>query len=520
MHDAIRDIRLRLHGAWRHRWVGMSVGWVLGACAAAGVTLYKDRHEAMARIHVNTQTVLKPLMAQLAVQPDIDMQVRMLARTLISRPRIEQLVDELGLPGAKPADMRLRDNRVTSLIASIKLEGSAQGNLYTISYRDQDPTTARLVVHTLVEKFVESGTGSKKKDSMQARGFIDAQISDYESKLTEAESNLKAFKIKNFGVSGASNQDFFARMAAISDEVNRIRLELAAAEQSRDALKKELSGETPQLPPEALPARPAPVPSELDMRLDAQRRVLDDLLRRFTDDHPDVISARRAIAQMERQRREEADLSARNVQESRAATNPVFQQLRVSLAQAEAQVASLRSQLSVQQGRLDAVRSQASRMPQVEAELAQLNRDYEVIRRNYQQLVERRESATLSMKMDDSSQLADFRIIEPATLLPRPVFPPRILVAVIGVLLSLAGGIAVAVGMTFIRPSVLDERQLAALSGRPVLGRVSLSLLPGQQRARRLGNIGFAGCGFAFLLCGGTWLAWVALAPALVRATS
>lgn len=511
MYQAVREVEFRLHAAWRHRWFGIATAWAFGLLAAVGVALFNDRHEASARIHVNTQTVLKPLMAHLAIQPDIDMQLRMLARTMISRPRIEQLIDELGLMGNEVVSVRSREEYVAKLISSIKMEGSAQGNLYTISYRDRDPLVAKQIVQTLVNKFVESGVGGKRRDSQQAREFIDAQIADYESKLTEAESKLKEFKVRNFGVSGASNQDFFSRMATLSDEVNRIRLELAAAEQSRDALRRELSGETPQLPPEALPARASPTPSELETRLDAQRRALDDLLRRFTDNHPDVVAARRVIAQIENQRREEAAAAARGASSVRsAATNPVFQQIRVSLAQAEAQVASLRSQLVVQQGRLDAVRSQASRIPQVEAELAQMNRDYEILRKNYQQLVERRESASLSMKLDDTSQLADFRIIEPASVSPRPVFPSRLILAGAGLALAVAAGGVAAVGMTYLRPTVLDEKQLRQISGRPVLGRVSLVVDPDLSRGRAMGLLGFSGSLLSLMVLGAIGVAWIA----------
>ncbi len=509
MNDALRLGLIRANGAWRYRWLGVGIAWIVGSLGVMGLHFFKDRYEASARVHVNTQTVLKPLMAQLAVQPDIDQQVRMLARTLVSRPRIEKLIDALEFAD-KSDSPRMRERVVNDLVAAIRLEGSATGNLYTISYRDRDPIRARRLVETLVNMFVESSAVNKRLDSERALEFIDVQIVDNEKKLTEAESRLKDFKLKNFGVSGASNQDFFVRMATTADEVNRLRLELSAAEQARDALKRELNSEAPQLPAEALPARiPAP-PSELETRLEAQRRILDDLLRRFTDMHPDVVAARRNIALIEQQRAEEARLAKEGAR-GMAPTNPVFQQLRVQLAQAEAQVASLRSQLGVQQGRLDIVRGQASKVPQVEAELAQLNRDYEVIRRNYQQLVERREAASLGIRLDESAQLADFRIVEPPMVAPKPVFPSRTILALVVLVAAIAVGIAAPFAMTLVFPAVFDEKQLQAITKVPVIGSVSVVLDDAGRKARRWQLMQFGGSASMLIVAGVAWLAWVAV---------
>jgi len=505
MNDVLQEGLIRVRFAWRYRWAGLAVATGVLAVSGAALQVYADRYEAAAKVHVNTQTVLKPLMRELAAQPDIDLQVRMLARTLITHPRIEKLVDTLQLVD-KDASPQLRERTIGDLVTKVRLEGSTHGNLYTISYKDRDPVRARRVVNSLVEMFVESNTSSKRQDSQQARQFIDDQISEYEKKLAEAENRLKEFKIKNFGISGATNQDFFARMAGTSDEVNRLRLELGAAEQSRDALRRELNSESPQLPTEALP-RTAAGPSESELRLDAQRRQLDDLLRRYTDQHPDVIATQRNIAQIESQRRQELDAQRRS--SGTAPTNPVFQQLRLSLAQSEAQVASLRSQLAVQQGRLEIVRGQASKMPQVEADLAQLNRDYEVLRRNHQQLVERRESAALGIKLDDSSQLAEFRIIEPASVSSKPVFPSRGILALAGFALSIAAGVAAAIGLTFFFPTVFDERWLQAATRRPVLGGVSVAIDDTARRDSRMQWLRFGATTALFLAFNAAWVGWV-----------
>jgi polysaccharide chain length determinant protein (PEP-CTERM system associated) len=258
--------------------------------------------------------------------------------------------------------------------------------------------------------------------------------------------------------------------------------------------------------------------SDIESRLDAQRKQLDDLLRRFTDEHPDVVSARRTIAQLEgslKRLREEAARSGRDERVGAAATSPVYQRIRVSLAEAEARVASLRAQLGTQQAQLNAARAVASRVPQVEAEFAQLNRDYDVIRKNYEQMVARRESATLGLKLDESSQLAEFRLIEPPRVSRSPVFPSKIHLALIGTLASLAIAVLAALTTDQIRPTLDSTADLQRLSGRPVLGSVSILLTPQRLRDRHAAAARFAIAAAMLLTLQSGWLLWLALrAPA------
>ena len=358
--------------------------------------------------------------------------------------------------------------------------------------------------------FVEASTGNKKQDSAQAMQFINEQLADYEVKLSQAENRLKDFKVKHFGVSGATTQDFFTRMATLSDEVNKLRLEMNAAQRSREALRGSLAAESPQLPLEAMPSRLATAPSDIDIRLDAQRRLVDDLLRRYTEAHPDVLAARAALGELERLRVDDDEAARkRNVVRGSAATNPVYQQLRIQFAQADAHVASLQSQLAMQQTRLQEVRGQAGKVPQIEAELAQLNRDYEVVRQAYQKLVERRESASLGAKLDESSQLADFRIVEPALVAPNPVFPSRVMMALASLLAAIAAGVAAAVGMAIAFPSIADEQDLSAISKRPVLGGISLTLDPAARQAARWQLMQFGGTVGILLVSASLWVLWI-----------
>jgi polysaccharide chain length determinant protein (PEP-CTERM system associated) len=514
MNDLLQRVAGELRSMWKYRWIAAAVAWGLGMLGAVVLAFVQDRYEASAKIYVDTQTVLKPLMTGLAFQPDVDQQVKMLARTVISRPNVEQLMKSpvVGLPAPAPGRY---DYEVEKLKDKIKFVPSGSGNLYSISYRDVDPQRARRLVESLVNMFIASSSVAKQRDSAEASRFIEEQIKVYEAKLTEAENRVKDFKLRHFGVTGVANQDYFSRMASLSDEVARLKLELTAAEQSRDALRKELSAEDPQLPPESMPTGGvAPAKSDVEVRLETQRRLLDDLLRRYTDVHPDVAAVRRTISQLEAQLRQE-EAAARSKGKGHAATNPVYQRLRVSLAEAEASVASLRTRLGVQQGRLEQIRATATQIPQAEAELAQLNRDYDIIRRNYEQLVARREAASLGVKIDETSGLADFRLVDPPQVAPTAVVPSRRMLAALVALLALAAGAGVAYGLTQLRPVVNDMRALRELTRRPVLGAVSLLVDERMRAAMRRDASLFAGALGLFLLMNAAWIVWLGRAARL-----
>ncbi len=500
----------------KRRWLALGGMTAAAVVAAVGVSMVPERYEAKARVYVDTQTVLKPLMSGLTFQPDIDQQVRMLARTLVSRPNVEALtrIPELHM---NTADERAREAYISRLTDQIKVVPTNSGNLFEISYRGTTPAVAQRVVEATVEMFATAGAGDKKRDSRDAGRFIEDQIRGYDARLTEAENRLKDYKLSKFGVTGVPSTDYFTRVSQLTEEVGKLRVELSAAERSRDAYRRELSADEPQLPA-TLARRVGGVSAvalpEVELRLEAQRKQLDDLLARFTEAHPDVISTRRIIGQLQAeataQREAEEGALAKLGKGARAAASPVYQQLRLSLAETEAQVASLRAQLGAQQGRLDQVRALAGQVPQAEAELAQLNRDYDIVRKNYEAMIARRESASLGAKLDESAQLAEFRVIEPARVSPTPVFPSRVVLALGAVVACIGFGVALAVLADLLWPTYDDAAALRAESGRPVLGTISMLLTPARRHEHRMNLLRFGSAFVLLLSMQAVWVAWIA----------
>jgi polysaccharide chain length determinant protein (PEP-CTERM system associated) len=230
------------------------------------------------------------------------------------------------------------------------------------------------------------------------------------------------------------------------------------------------------------------------------------LLRRFTEEHPDVVGTRRVIEQLEEQKRQELQARKKAVAEVKkgstvtTSTNPVYQQLKVSLAESEASVAALRARVDELDARYRQLQASARLRPQIDAELAQLNRDYDVQKRNYESLVARRESASITNELDATAGVGDFRIIDPPNVSQRPVAPNRLLLLALILASGLGAGLFTAFVVSQIFPIFHDARALREFTQRPVLGTVALLSSPKTRSRQRRSAFLFAG-GVASLCC-------------------
>ncbi|WP_341929158.1 XrtA system polysaccharide chain length determinant [Methyloversatilis discipulorum] len=516
MDDFLRQFSGHLRSAWGYRWIGLLVAWVVGIIGMGVVLVLPDQYQASAKIYVDTQSILRPLMSGLAVQPNLDQQINMLSRTLISRPNIEKLIRmaDLDLEAKTKTE---REKLIDDLIASVKLTSSGRDNLYIVSYRDQKPARAQKVVQAMVTLFVESGLGSKRQDADQARKFIEEQIKAYEAKLLEAENRLKEFKLKNLERPGGGQKDYFGSLGEVQAQLNQAQLDLREATNSRDALKRQLLGEEPTISADNsamtfAPSGPGgPSTAEIDMRISGMKNEVEGLLQRYTDKHPDILQLRARIRNLEDERKQIIEKHAAEAAKEAASKpadakpeakpaatggaqmpNPVYQQIKVALASAEASVASLSARVGEYQTRLDALKQSSRLVPELEAEFSQLNRDYEVHRTNYNNLVSRRESASISEEMD-ATGVAEFRLIEPPRVDPKPAAPNRLILLTVVLAAAIVVGGAASFAVSQLRPVFHDGRMLAEVAGVPVLGSVSMLLANERKRYERRRSVVFFG---------------------------
>jgi polysaccharide chain length determinant protein (PEP-CTERM system associated) len=284
----------------------------------------------------------------------------------------------------------------------------------------------------------------------------------------------------------------------LSAQLDQARLDLRESENSIVAAKTALANEkaartdisTQSLLQESSLSVATP---EIDARIEAQKTALDALLQRFTDRHPEVIATRRVIKDLEAQKAKEvkelrrAAMAAPVSPTGVAGGSLAAQELNRVLAAAEVQAAALRARVAEYTARYKQARSMMKVMPQIEAEASQLNRDYGINKKNYEDLVARREAAAMSGNLERASGMADFRLIDPPRASPKPVSPNRLALLLLALAAALGAGLFTAFAASQLRPVFHSGADLGKKTDMPLLGSVSLMLTDVDRRRERAG---------------------------------
>ena len=468
MDQLLQQILSYAKATWQRRWWGVAVAWLVCVVGWTWVMLIPDRYEASARVYVDTQTLLRPLLSGLAVEPNVEQQIKLMTRQLVSRPTLEKVARMTDMDvKAKTAEQN--EKMLTDLGEKITIADAGRENLYTISYQDANADLAKKVVQSLLTIFVETSLGKTRQDISSSARFIEGQLQDYLQKLTDAENALKEFKQKHIGMMPGQGGDYYTKLSEVSGQLRQAQLDQQEAVNRRDQLKRQLADEEPEITASVAAGADT---SEIDGRIQALQKQMDQLRLQYTDLHPDVQSTKRLIAKLEADKK--AELAQRKTDPSGTkAQNPVYQQLTISIAEADATVSSLRARVAEYQRRYAELRNASNMIPQVEQEYTQLTRNYDIYKQNYDDLLKRRESVTMSGDVESKTDTVDFRVIDPPFVPSKPAWPNRPLLLSLVTLGGLAAGFAVAFLVSQLRRTVTDRRALRELTGLPLLGAVS-----------------------------------------------
>ena len=199
MLDLLKSYKTYLSGLWKYRVSGLVAMLITGVLGIIITVVLPGNYEATARAYVDTKSILQPLMQGMTVQPDMQGQIQMMARTLVSRPNLEAIVQATGMDHDVQTQ-KGREALMQTLEKNIQFKPAGGTNFYSIEYRNQSRETALKVVTMLLDLFVKSTRTGKTADTQQAVQFIDQEIAKARDLLLQTETALKEFKIKHIEV--------------------------------------------------------------------------------------------------------------------------------------------------------------------------------------------------------------------------------------------------------------------------------------------------------------------------------
>jgi len=505
MMESIQQFRTEIRGLWRFRWVAMAVAW--GICGIGWLYIYTmpDVYEARAQVFVDADSRLVEVMGQVGFAPVVGATVFVVRRAMLGRPQLEKVAQDTGIDQRAKTDeehdaliLRLQEN-----ISIVSGRSSQARNLYTISFVDRDREMAISIVSALLDTFVLDVLELNDEGSENATDYLDDQLTYYSNVLSEAEQKLATFKKENIGLLPSDSGGIFERLQEEMELLKQLRLDLSIEADRRKALRGQLRSENPNLPEGARIVGSTEItgsPTESTIRqLEGTRA---NLLLTYTERHPDVVAVREQLELLYRKR--EAEMFALTAQGdgiegATNATNPVYQSVQIALNQSGVRIAGYRSEIAQRDAVVRQLKSQINTIPDVEAEYAQLNRNYAQYHALYNQLLVQKERERMG-EAGDEREVVSFNIIEPPAASLDPVAPKRSLFLFFVLVMGLGAGTGVAFLMHASNPVFSDLHALKKFSGQPVLGAVSMTWVEQRFVYRYLGFASFSFAGILLLL--------------------
>jgi polysaccharide chain length determinant protein (PEP-CTERM system associated) len=485
--DTLRD---ELRGAWRFRWTALLAAVAVAIIGWLMIFALPDRYQAQAEVLVDTRTALKPVLQGLATNQDVNVQLNYVRQALLAGPQLSELAERAGVmpatglgPARQEAVLDALQKRIDlSVERTPDLAGNSGPNAgsttYDITYQDVDRARALKLVRLLMHALINETLGGSQQGSEHAQQFLKTQIADYEQRLQAAEDRLAAFKSQHLGVLPTQQGGYFEQLQREDQAVEDVKTKLLVAESQRRELRSELHGDAAVSATDATGVvGPNGVMEGGDTlsQIEQVQARLNQLLLKYTDKYPDVIAARQQLAALQHRRAEEiaalkrGDANAAAL--SGASANPIYQSIQLALNKANVNIADLRTELTEHQQKAQELQQLLDKTPELEAQYAQLSRDYDINKKQYAALLASYDKARLGEQAGDAGAVR-FELVQPPAVSYEPVWPARTKLLTIVLILALGAGGALAYALNQLRPVVGSLAALKQLTGIPVVAVV------------------------------------------------
>jgi polysaccharide chain length determinant protein (PEP-CTERM system associated) len=473
-------------------------------------------YTSYATVLVEPQSVDEELVRAGVQSSDLNDRLHLMTAQILSRPRLSTIIDQYQLY-QEESEYLLRENVIDLMRERISVQpvisdlqsgnarlGTAEINEFRIMFTDYDSKVARDVAQQLANDFITHHIDARVKVSQKSLEFIQSELERLAERIREVEAQIAGVKNEN---PGKLPEDFEAnqrRMERILGDLAMARRTHSEASSDQGFYQSQVA--TAQVIGGGDDASPTRKLELLKLQLAEFKS------RGFTDKHPDVISTRAEIAEVETAldetlaRGEDPDRPNLLQQQAQAQVNRAA--LRRDAAQAE---------IDRLQTMADEIQAQLASTPAVAEQLDALNREYEHLFASFQDFSRRHQEATVQAQLERRQLGEQFRVLEAAFEAPDPAKPNRLFIMIMAILLGLGVGGAGALLLEALDSTAHDPRRLQMRFQIPVLASIPQIWLEADrmlQRRRRLRTAAATAAVVLFALAGGAAnYLWVNGAP-------
>ncbi len=410
---------------------------------------------------VEETNIIEPLLKGRTVPTTVVDRAGIAREVAFSRRVMDEVLRTGGWLQSNPSP--LQQARLIDQIASRTVITNPRQNLklIQISYSDSDPQRAQRVTQRFAELIIQESLRTKERESRAAFQFIDSQVSDYHRKLNDAEDKLARYRKAHPEVLLGDQEDVTERISELRREIDKSLMDQAEQQSAAGAWQSHVSREQSI---GVAQARTGPLQTRL-AELQAERVRLTGS---YTDRHPDVVRIQSQISELQGQLQRGGLQNAGGA----AAFNPGGGGDRGRLTEARSRSMGSASRIATGNSLLSQELARLNRVAALGSELANLTRNFEVNRNLYQDLLERRENARLSMNLDAQRGGLNFRVQEPAAVPLQSNSMSLTQVAMGGLVLAVAAPLLLLVSWLRFDPRVRMPSQIEQIAGLPVLGSI------------------------------------------------
>jgi len=462
MNAILEEIRVALWAVWNRRWLALAVAW--GVCLAGwlAVAMFPNAYESRARIFVQLDDVLAQQIGIGSSSRKKD--IERVTQTLTSTVNLEKVVrsTRIGKEVSSPREMEIA---VEKLAQNITVK-STEDNLFEITATSgrsdlSDGDNARLaqdVVQKLIDIFREDNLGGSRGEMRETIDFLDQQLADRQKQLEEAEQRRLVFEGKHPEMIGGA-ASIAQKLESTRAEMRSVDADLAAAQSALAAVDGQLAG-TPRTM-----MVPGAMGGAQGALMQAEANLSDMRARGLTDSHPDVVALEKQIDALRTQAARQGAPAGM--------PNPAYSSLQSIRAERQANVQALQSRRAALQSEINQVTANQALEPGVAAEAQRISRDYDVLRKQYDELLQDREQLRLRGQVENERSAIKFEVIDPPSTPRQPSAPnrPLLLLGVLVVGLGAGAGVGWAIGQ--LRSSFATSGKLENTFELPVIGTIS-----------------------------------------------